>query len=110
MKSKSLLASLVLCGALAVAVPTFAKPVSTTLPISHDVKVGKTELKAGAYRFLVDGTHLTVMLGRKTLAEAEGKWEDRDLKSPYNEVVSAGDGNLIELRFEGKKSVFVLNK
>jgi hypothetical protein len=107
MKSKSLLANLVLCGTLAVAVPAFAKPMSTTVPIAHTVKVGQTDLKAGDYRFLIDGTHLTVFVGKKNVAEAEGKWEDRDKKSPYTEVVSTTDGKLLELRFEGKKSVFV---
>jgi hypothetical protein len=108
MKTKSLFANLVLCGALAVAVPLFAKPINTTVPISHSVKVGQTDLKAGDYRFLIDGTHLTVYIGKKNVAEAEGKWEDRDTKSPYTEVVSSNEGKLIELRFEGKKSVFVL--
>jgi hypothetical protein len=110
MKSKSLLATVVLCGALAVAVPVFAKPMSTTLPLGHSVKVGQADLKAGDYRFLIDGTHLTVFIGKKNVAEAEGKWEERNTKSPYTEVVSTGEGKLVELRFEGKKSVFVLNQ
>ena len=110
MKSKSLLANLVLCGALAVAVPAFAKPMSTNVPIGHSVKVGQTDLKAGDYRFLIDGSHLTVFVGKKNVAEAEGKWEERDNKAPYTEVVSNADGKLLELRFEGKKSVFVLNQ
>ena len=110
MKSKSLLANLVLCGALAVATPLFAKPMSTSVPLAHNVKVGQTDLKAGDYRFLIDGTHLTVFVGKKNVAEAEGKWEDRDTKAPYTEVVSNSDGKLIELRFEGKKTVFVLNQ
>ena len=108
MKSKSLLANLVLCGALAAAVPVFAKPVSTTLPVTHTVKVGQTEIKAGDYRFLIDGNHLTILNGHKQVAEAEGRWEDRSTKSDFNSIVSGADGKLIELRFQGKKSVFVL--
>ena len=108
MKSKSLLANLVLLGALALAIPVLAKPVSTNLPITHDVKVGQTEVKAGDYRFLIDGNHLTVLNGKKQVAEADGRWEDRDRKSEYTEIVSSNDGKLMELRFEGKKSVFVL--
>jgi hypothetical protein len=110
MKNKSLLASLVLCGALAVAAPAFAKPVSTTLPVSHTMKVGQTEIKAGDYRFLIDGSHLTILNGKKQIAEAEGRWEDRDSKASYNSIVSNGEGKVVELRFEGKKSVFVLNQ
>lgn len=108
MKRQSLIANLVLAGALAVAVPVFAKPMSTNLPITHDVKVGQTEVKAGDYRFLIDGNHLTIMSGRKTIAEADGRWEERDAKSQYNSVVSNGEGKVVELRFEGKKNVFVL--
>ncbi|MGB9432878.1 MAG: hypothetical protein WBQ89_11600 [Candidatus Acidiferrum sp.] len=108
MKRQSLLANLVLAGALAVAVPVFAKPMSANLPLTHDVKVGQTEIKAGDYRFLIDGNHLTILNGKKQVAEAEGRWEDRDAKAQYNSVVSDADGKIIELRFEGKKNVFVL--
>jgi hypothetical protein len=108
MKNKSLLANLVLCGALAVAVPVLAKPMSTNLPLTHNVKIGQTEVKAGDYRFLIDGNHLTILNGKKQIAEAEGRWEERDTKAQYDGVVSNGDGRVVELRFEGKKSVFVL--
>jgi hypothetical protein len=72
------------------------------------VKVGQTEIKSGDYRFVIDGNHLTILNGKKTVAEAEGRWEDRDSKAQNNAVVSNADGKVIELRFEGKKSVFVL--
>jgi plastocyanin domain-containing protein len=108
MKSKSLLANLVLLGALAVAIPVFAKPMSTNLPLSHKVKIGQTEVNAGEYRFLIDGNHLTILNGKKNVAEADGRWEERDAKSQYTSVVSTAEGQVIELRFEGKKSVFVL--
>jgi hypothetical protein len=108
MKSKSLLANLVLLGALAVAVPVFAKPMSTNVPLTHDAKIGQTEVKAGEYRFLIDGNHLTILDGKKHIAEADGRWEDRDSKSQYNSVVSTAEGQIVEVRFEGKKNVFVL--
>jgi len=108
MKSKSLLANLALFGALAIAVPAFAKPMSATLPVTHTVKVGQTDIKAGDYRFMIDGNHLTILNGRKQVAEADGRWEDRDSKSQFNSIVSNSEGRVIELRFEGKKSVFVL--
>jgi hypothetical protein len=107
MKTQSLLANLVLAGALAVAVPVFAKPMSTNVPISHDVKIGQTEVKAGDYRFVIDGNHLTILNGKKVIAEADGRWEERNAKSAYSSVVS-DNGRVTELRFEGKTSVFVL--
>jgi photosystem II stability/assembly factor-like uncharacterized protein len=108
MKSNSLLANLVLLGTLAVAVPVDAKPIATNLPITHNMKVGQTELKAGDYRFLIDGNHLTILNGKKHIAEADGRWEERDSKAEDTSVVSTVDGKLLELRFGGKKSVFVL--
>lgn len=110
MKSRSLLANIVLCGALAIAVPLLAKPVSTTVPLSHSAKVGQTNLQAGEYRFLIDGNHLTIYKGKTQMAEADGRWEDRNSKSQYTSIVSNDEGRVIELRFEGKKSVFVLTQ
>ena len=108
MKSKSLLANLALCGALAIAVPLLAKPMSTTVPLTHSAKVGQTDLKAGEYRFQIDGNHLTILKGKNQVAEADGRWEDRDSKSDYTSIVSNAEGKVIELRFAGKKNVFVL--
>jgi photosystem II stability/assembly factor-like uncharacterized protein len=107
MNRKSLLANLVLGGALAIAIPVFAKPMTTTMPLNHPAKVGSTELQAGEYRFQIDGNHLTIVKGKATVAEADGRWEDRDAKSEYTAIVS-NEGKLVELRFAGKKSVFVL--
>jgi photosystem II stability/assembly factor-like uncharacterized protein len=109
MTRKSLLANLVLGGALAVAVPLFAKPMSTTMPLAHSAKIGQTELKAGEYTFQIDGNHLRIVNGKNTLAEADGRWEDRDSKSEYTAIVS-NEGKVTELRFAGKKSVFVLTQ
>jgi hypothetical protein len=107
MNRKSLLANLVLCGALTIAVPLFAKPMSTTMPLAHPAKVGQTELQAGEYRFEIDGNHLTILKGRNQVAQADGRWEDRDKKAEYTAIVS-NEGQLVELRFAGKKSVFVI--
>jgi photosystem II stability/assembly factor-like uncharacterized protein len=108
MRSKSILVNLVLLGALAVAVPVFAKPMSTTVPLTHNVKFGQTEVKAGEYRFLIDGNHLTILDGKKHVAEADGRWEDRDTKAENTSIVATADGHVLEVRFGGKKSVFVL--
>ena len=100
---------MVLFSAVALAsLPVFAKPVSKSIPINHKVVVGTSDLKEGEYRFVIDNNHLTIMNGKKTVAESEGKWEDRDSKSEYTSIVSNTDGKVLELRFEGQKSVFVL--
>jgi hypothetical protein len=108
--SNNLFRSLLLASALAVSVPAFAKPMVKDLPITHAMHVGKTTIESGEYRFLIDGNHLTVQKGKKLVAESEGRWEERDAVVPYDEIVSTGDGNILELRFGGKKSVFVLTQ
>jgi hypothetical protein len=108
MCNKSIVRSLILVSALAISVPAFAKPMVKDLPITHTIHVGMTSVQSGDYRILIDGNHLTIQKGKNVVAQAEGRWEERDSKPPYDEVVSDGDGKMLELRFEGKKSVFVL--
>jgi hypothetical protein len=108
MRNSSLVHSLVLASALAISVPAFAKPVVKDLPITHSMQVGKTTIESGDYRILIDGNHLTIQRGKKVVAESEGRWEDRDIKPSADQIVSDGEGRMLEIRFGGKKSVFVL--
>lgn len=110
MKSNSLVRNLALIAALAITVPVFGKPLSKNLPISHTVKVGKVDVKAGDYRAMIDDNHLTLLNGKKVVAESAGRWESREAKSPFTEIVSNGDGRVLELRFGGKAEVFVLSE
>jgi len=110
MSNTSLVRSSILALALAISLPAFAKPVVKDLPITHSMHVGKTTIQSGDYRILIDGNHLTIQKGKEIVAESEGRWEDRDVKVPYDEIVSTGDGKMLELRFGGKKSVFVLTQ
>jgi len=108
MCNNSIVRTLILASALAISVPAFAKPMVKDLPITHTIHVGQTSVESGDYRILIDGNHLTIQKGKNVVAQAEGRWEERDSKPPYDEVVSDGDGKMLELRFGGKKSVFVL--
>jgi hypothetical protein len=110
MKSNSLVRTLALVAALAISAPLFAKPVTKTLPINRVVKVGKIEVKAGDYRATIDDTHLTLLNGKKVVAESTGRWEARDAKSPYTGIVADANGRVLELRFEGRSDVFVLSE
>jgi hypothetical protein len=108
MASKSFIRSMVLLAAVAISVPAFAKPMVKNIPLNHNVQVGKTDVKAGEYRFLIDGNHLTIQSGKKVIAESEGRWEERSAKSEYTEILSNSEGHVLELRFAGQKSAFVL--
>jgi hypothetical protein len=108
MQSKSWVRNLVLLAAVAITVPAFAKPVSKSLPLNHSVHVGKYDVKAGDYNVLIDGNHLTMKKNNKVVAEADGRWEERNVKSEYTEILSDNEGKVLELRFAGNKSAFVL--
>jgi len=110
MKSNTIVRSLALAAALAFSIAASAKPVSKNLPITHSVKVGKVDVKAGDYRVSIDDNHLSLMNGKNLIAESNGRWEERNEKSPYTSIVSNSDGKVTELRFEGKSSVFVLSE
>lgn len=110
MKSNTMVRSLALAAALAITVPVFAKPVAKSLAVPHAVKFGSVDVKAGDYRAMIDDNHVTLLNGKKVIAESAGRWEERSQKSPYTVIVSNSDGKVMELRFEGKAQVFVLSE
>lgn len=110
MKRNSLVRFAALLAVLALAIPAFAKPFTKTINISQSAKVGKATLQAGEYRLVIDGNKATVEKGRQTVAESEGRWEDRDAKSSYDSVLLGPDGQVREVRFSGQKRVFVFSE
>ena len=96
--------------AVALAVPVFAKPLTTTINVQRTAKVGRAELKAGEYKLLIDGNKATVQKGKSVVAESEGRWEDRDTKSSFDAVLLGDDGQVKEVRFSGKSKVFVFSE
>ena len=93
--------------ALALALPVFAKPFTKTINLSQTAKIGKASLQAGEYQLLIDGNKATVQKGKNTIAESEGRWEDRDSKPDYTSVLLGENGQVREVRFAGQKRVFV---
>jgi hypothetical protein len=96
--------------ALAMTVPAFAKPFTQTINLTQGAKVGKASLQAGEYRLSIDGNKATVQKGRNTVAESEGRWEDREQKSQYTAILLGSDGQVREVRFAGQKRVFVFSE
>ena len=94
----------------AAAIPAFSKPVSKTINISQKAKLGKADLTAGEYRLLIDGNKATVVKNKTTVAESEGRWEDRDAKSNFDAVLVGDNGQVKEVRFSGQKRVFVFSE
>ena len=110
MKSTSMWRVAILLGAAAIAVPAIAKPFTKTINISQTAMVGKTELKAGEYKLSIDGNKATVQMGKRTMAETEGRWEDRSEKSGYDAVLLSQTGQVKEVRFAGQTRVFVISE
>ena len=110
MKLNSILRSVALAAALVSTVPLLAKPISKTINIAQSAKIGKADLRAGEYRLLIDGNKATVQKGRQTIAESEGRWEDRATKSSMDSVLIGEDGQVREVRFSGQTRVFVFNE
>jgi hypothetical protein len=110
MKFNTVLRSLALAAALASTVPLLAKPLSRTINIAQSAKIGKADLRAGEYRLLIDGNKATVQKGKQTIAESEGRWEDRSNKAANDSVLIGEDGQVKEVRFSGQARVFVFNE
>lgn len=100
----------VLFVALAMTVPVFAKPITKTINISQAAKLGQASLQAGEYQLSIDGNKATVHKGKNTVAESEGRWEERSAKSEYSSVLVGENGQVKEVRFAGEKRVFVFNE
>jgi hypothetical protein len=110
MRSNSIHRIAALFVALAIVVPVVAKPFTKTINISQAAKFGKASVQAGEYQLSIDGNKATVQKGKSTLAVSEGRWEEREAKSPYTAIVIRGDGQVREVRFVGERKVFVFNE
>lgn len=109
MRFKPLVRFAALLAAVALAIPAMAKPVSKHLTLSAPAKFGSTQLTAGDYHLLIDGTKVTVQRGRQIVAELEGRWEQREKKASANSVLLGAGGEVKEIRFAGDTRALVLS-
>ena len=109
MSINSIARSVALLAVVALAVPAMAKPISKSINIAQPAKLGASQLNAGEYHLLIDGTKVTIQKGRNVVAEVTGRWEQRDAKARYNSVLLGSDGQLQEVRFAGESRVLVLS-
>jgi hypothetical protein len=108
MLSKSLVRFVVLLAVIALALPAMAKPVSKSITLSQPARMGQSQLEAGDYRLLIDGTKVTVQRGKQVMAVVEGQWEQRDAKAARNAIVLGTGGVVKEIRFAGDRRVLVI--
>ncbi len=110
MNKSSLIRTAALLGVFALAAPAFAKPVSKTMQINRTARVRQSELQAGEYRLKIDGSAVTVEKNGKTVAETQGRWEERATKAPYSSVLLDASGQIKEVRFAGEKRILVFSE
>ena len=108
MKISTLVRIVALVAVVALAIPAVAKPVSKDITIGKAAKFGSTEVAAGQYRLLIDGTKVTVKQGNRVVAEVGGEWEQRDPKPQMTSVLIGTNGQVIEVRFAGDNRVLVI--
>jgi hypothetical protein len=110
MKTKVFFRSIALLAAISLTVPAFAKPFAKTINFVQNAKFGKSELKAGEYRLQIEGSKATVQKGKQTVAESEGRWEDRSTKASNDSLLVGENGQVKEVRFAGQTRVFVFSE
>jgi len=105
----------VLVLALALTATALAAGGAATVKLFGAAQVNGKSLAAGEYKVKWDSNSpqadVTFLQGKKTVATAHAKLVDRDQASRENAVVtranSDGSETIVEIRFEGKKSVLV---
>jgi polyhydroxyalkanoate synthesis regulator phasin len=88
---------------------TDAKAKSTTLNIYQAVKFGDTMVKPGSYKLVIENGKATVEDGKKVIATANGKWEERNQKADATGFETT-NGEVNDVFIHGDTSVFVLNQ
>ena len=109
MLSKSLVRIIVLLAVVALAIPGTAKPVSKNITLWQPARLGQSQLEAGDYRLLIEGTKVTVQRGKQVVAVVEGQWEQRNTKAQRSAIVIGEGGVVKEIRFAGDKQVLVIS-
>lgn len=105
---KAVMPVVALLAVIALVLPAVAKPITRNITFNSPAKIGSTQLEVGEYKLIVDGDQVTVRKGREVVAEARGRWEERDTKFHRNTIVVDGDKQVREIRFAGKRQVLIL--
>ena len=100
---------------LALTATALAATGSGTVSLSSATQLNGKSLAAGEYKVKWDShspdAEVTFLQGKTTVASAHAKLVDRDEASRWDAVVTRanpdGSKTLLEIRFEGKKSVLV---
>jgi hypothetical protein len=100
--------------ALALTLPMMAKPAasdakakSATLTIDAPVKFGDTMVKPGSYKLVIENDKASIESGKKVIASAPGKWEERKQKADSTGFETT-NGQVDSIFLHGDASAFVL--
>jgi hypothetical protein len=117
MKFARITRGLALVLVLALSATAFAGSGSSTIKLFNAAQVNGKSLAAGEYKVKWEShspdAEVTFLQDKTAVATAHAKLVDRNQASPDNAVVtranSDGSATIVEIRFEGKKSVLVFD-
>ncbi len=102
-------------GALAAVLLLAASSYASSLHLSRNVSFNGQEVKPGDYQVRYSGSgpdvEVSILQGKKVIAQSKGRLEERETKAPYDAFVTNDSGAtpaITEIEFAGKKQVVVL--
>lgn len=85
-----------------------ATSASATMELLSPATLGGKQLKPATYRVKADDTKVTLLQGKKVVAESAIQWKDEPAKSPYSAIV-VDDSKVKEIHFSGKQKYIEIN-
>jgi hypothetical protein len=104
---KSVISSLALLAASALALPVFAEPISKTVTFAEPVTVNGTQVKPGDYKVVVDGNKVTIEKRHNVIVQTDARVEQRNAKYPTTSVVHDANGAVREIDLGGGNQAIV---
>ncbi len=102
-------------GAAAAVLLLAASAFAANLHVTRSVSFNGQEIKPGDYQVRYTGSgpdvEVSLLSGKKVVAQTKGRLEQRDAKSPYDAYITNDSGStpvMTQIQFAGKKQVVVL--
>jgi len=79
-----------------------ANTVSATMDLLSPASLGGKQLRPATYQVKADDSKVTLLQGKKVVAESAIQWKDEPDKSPYSAIIVDGS-KVKEFHFSGKR-------
>jgi hypothetical protein len=104
---KSIISTLALLAVTALALPAISETFSKSVTFTEALSVSGTQVKAGDYKVVVDGTNVTIQKGHDVIVKTEGRVEQRNAKFYATTVVHDASGAVREIDLGGRNEAIV---